>query len=247
MTGGGAPVDQTFHATVQQQLNHQTFLEKILRSKASRNEDRMHAILPLSDYKHKLRSKEQVSQWHITDLISVKLQPYDWASTKHKWQLLFFYPASPTMWVVTLPTFATSTIDWPKPRNYPTLDEDGKHYQCNFDLTKEDSIQLNIALDNNNKKQYKLTIKPKEYYQNKSYQKNPLIVQEASSTAASAAAHDDLTTTHYIYLIGCFAKNKWILKFEKTFRYNPIAHFQKWEHHVCDNDNAASTTGFDIY
>ncbi|CAO3600985.1 unnamed protein product [Absidia cylindrospora] len=265
-----APVYQTFHSTVQQQLNHQTFLEMILKSKASRNEDRMHAILPLSpDYKHKIASKNQVSQWHITNLISVKLQLYDWASTKHKWQLLFLSSFSNHMGG-TLPTFATSTIAWPSPANYPTLHEQDK---CNFDLTNDDSIQL-VTLDNGSKK---LVIKPKEYYQHKNYQKillsghNPKdeamlrrllhlnttidlpdmicipddsdhIFQQDTSTTKR-----DGGVTHCIYLIGCFAKNKWILKFEKTFRYYPVANLQKWEHHVCDDMDTTTTAGFDIY
>ncbi|CAO3601413.1 unnamed protein product [Absidia cylindrospora] len=254
-------VFQTFHTTVQQQLNRQTFLEIMLRSKASRNEDRMFAILPLSDYKHKLTSKEQVSQWHITNLISVKLQLYSWTNTKHKWQLLFLSTLTNHV-SATLPTFASSTIDWPTPEKYPSLNENGQ-YKCNFDLTRHDSIQL-TASD-------KLTIKPKEYYLHANYQNILLSGHNPKDEAMLRRLlqldfptdlpdmicirdyirnnNNDYTAsreglTNCIYLIGCVAKNKWILKFERDFRYHPVAKLQKWEHRVFDDK---TNPGFDIY
>ncbi|ORZ07430.1 hypothetical protein BCR42DRAFT_426248 [Absidia repens] len=267
-------VFQSFHATVQKQLNHQTFLEKMLKSKASRNEDRMHAILPLSEYKHKLVSKEQVGQWHINDLISVKLQLYHWTTTKDKWQLLFLSNFTDHV-SGTLPTFATSNIVWPGPETYPTLTDDGQ-YKCNFDLTRDDSIQL-TALDNTTatsiKKQYKLTIKPKEYYQHKNYQVSLLSGNQGKDEAMLRRLiqldfptdlpdmicipnftghfiqddpHPMTVQTKSIYLIGCSAKNKWILKFECDFQQLPLANLQTWERHACDVTNALAA-GFDIY
>ncbi|ORZ06419.1 hypothetical protein BCR42DRAFT_456398 [Absidia repens] len=264
-------VFQSFHTTVQTQLNRQRFLEIMLKSKASRNEDRMHAILPLSHYKHKLGSKEQVGQWHITSLISVKLQLYTWANTKHQWQLLFLSTLSNHA-SATLPTFATSNIDWPTTDKYPTLNENDQ-YQCNFDLTNPDSIQL-TSLDNNNK--HKLTIKPKEYYLHANYQNillsglapkdeaqlrrllhlefpsdlpDMLCIREYTAGRPSQSHQDSEYVaaregfTHCIYLIGCMAKNQWILKIERDFKYHPVAKLQKWERRVLD----ANSKGFDIY
>ncbi|CAO3601408.1 unnamed protein product [Absidia cylindrospora] len=235
----------------------------MLKSMASRNEDRMHAILPLSDYKHKLASKEQVSQWHITNLISVKLQLYHWTSTRHKCQLLFLSNMTDHDNVI-LPTFATSTIVWPTPENYPSFNENG---QCksNFDLTRDDAIQL-ITIDNNNNKKYRLTIKPKDYYQHRHYRSSFLSDSEQKDkTVLGRLLQLDFSTdmpdmiciynntgnifqdsvgTKGIYLIGCFAKNKWILNFQRRDGYpSPLANLGKWQRHVCDEKN----NGFNIY
>ncbi|ORZ07428.1 hypothetical protein BCR42DRAFT_426243 [Absidia repens] len=235
-------VFQTFHYMVEQ-LNNQTFLEKMLKSKASRNEDRMHAILPLSEYKHKLVSKEQVGRWHINDLISVKLQLYHWTTTKDKWQLLFLSNFTDHV-SGTLPTFATSNIVWPGPETYPTLTEDDQ-YKCNFDLTRDDSIQL-TGLDPGTsiKKQYKLTIKPKEYYQHNNYQMSLLSGGQRKDEAIRPSPM--AVQTKSIYLIGCSTKNKWILKFECDFQQPPLPNLQTWERHACDVTNALAA-GFDIY
>ncbi|CAO3601392.1 unnamed protein product [Absidia cylindrospora] len=259
---GSSTVFESFHETVQNQLNHQSFLEKMLKSKASRNEDRMHAILPTSEYKHKLVNKNQVGHWKITDLISVKLQLYDWTTTKDKWQLLFLSTFTDHV-SGTLPTFATSNIVWPGPDKYPSLIEDGQ-YKCNFDLTRDDSIQLTAI----GTKQYKLTIKPKEYYQHPHYQSSFLSGHEQKDEAmlrrlVQLNPTDDLPdmicipnfTGHFIhesvltrsiYLIGCMAKNKWILKFECDLKQLPMADLHTWKHHACDVTNTL-VDGFDIY
>ncbi|CAO3601313.1 unnamed protein product [Absidia cylindrospora] len=75
-----------FHSTIINQLNAQGFLKMMLKSKASKNEDRFYAILPQSKYKDQV---SQVDQWNITTLISVKLKLFEIMDAEDKWILLF--------------------------------------------------------------------------------------------------------------------------------------------------------------
>ncbi|ORZ15388.1 hypothetical protein BCR42DRAFT_416968 [Absidia repens] len=88
----------------------------MLKSEATRHEDRLYAILPLSEYKHKLTNKAQADRWCGMDsLVSVKLQLYEWTSTKDKLTLLLFLSSrADYLGKITL-TFATSNILWPGP------------------------------------------------------------------------------------------------------------------------------------
>ncbi|CAO3600987.1 unnamed protein product [Absidia cylindrospora] len=103
------PVHLSFHRLIIKQLNTQSFFEMMLKSKASKNEDRFYAILPLSKYKDKLN---QVAHWEINHMMSVKLKLFEIMDTKDKWILLFLSGrtlGSNTFQV--LPTFCSSTIN----------------------------------------------------------------------------------------------------------------------------------------
>ncbi|CAO3653218.1 unnamed protein product [Cunninghamella echinulata] len=53
-------------------------LHMLLGSNASRNEDRFNAILPSwNKYNHLIKDKNTISNWHVTDMISVRLKLYE--------------------------------------------------------------------------------------------------------------------------------------------------------------------------
>ncbi|CAO3653226.1 unnamed protein product [Cunninghamella echinulata] len=83
--------DKFMHMKCSEVVNHNTFIRflrrklqardhstLILNSKTSRNEDCFHAILPSwKEYSHTIKDKNTNSNWHITDMISVKLKLYE--------------------------------------------------------------------------------------------------------------------------------------------------------------------------
>ncbi|ORY97069.1 hypothetical protein BCR42DRAFT_430490 [Absidia repens] len=166
------PVYIRFHNTMICQLAQQTFLEMILVSKASRNEDRFHSILPLTEYKSKIT---EVRHWNITSLLSVKLKLYEIMNTKDKLVLLFW--SGHAIHGSVLPTFATSTL---------SLDlgigmlRDEMPSSSQFDLNCPSTIMLrqinNSDADNeegddddddeddDNLNRYYLRLKAREYY-----------------------------------------------------------------------------------
>ncbi|ORZ15384.1 hypothetical protein BCR42DRAFT_416967 [Absidia repens] len=183
------PVYLTFHQTVVQQLKNQTFLEMILKSKASKAEDRFYAALPLFDhYKDKImRSQTSVNSrcWdNMTTMLDVKLTLFEWMNISDKLNLLFLTGnvTAPTNLMI-LPTFATTTLSWVSnaPRHYLHLphikgeDDEGDRVLFNFDLTDPSTIMLRTTTtachsNNNNNiptsRLHFLHLKPREYYVN---------------------------------------------------------------------------------
>ncbi|CAO3601391.1 unnamed protein product [Absidia cylindrospora] len=158
------PVYLKFHYTLIRQLNQQTFLEMILKSKASKNEDRFYSILPLSDYKN------EVDQWNISTMASVKLKLFEFMTTKDKLNLLFMSGSNTAFNIgMVAPTFASSTISTETPTDYLTRED--INYPCNFDLYNDSTIMLhqyqpNATNDNMTKSDthlYYLYLKPIEY------------------------------------------------------------------------------------
>ncbi|CAO3593562.1 unnamed protein product [Absidia cylindrospora] len=267
-------VYQTFHSTMRQQLTQRTFLEMILKSRASRDEDRLHAILPLSEYKHKLTSQDQTG---VDSLVSVKLQLYEWMNTKHKLELLFLSSRADYLGKIT-PTFATSRILWPDDADYPMVQviENNPIFALNFDVTGDPVITLSRH------GRHQLNIKPLEYHVDLGWHNSSSKVKQnmdAWATLCGWLGHDllpnDTTTpdvicipsltlqgmkhaaaaeqqravTHFIYLIGSLAENKWILKdfvldgFCGCISDNAFSCQGEWEHCICDK----ASPGFDIY
>ncbi|ORY99634.1 hypothetical protein BCR42DRAFT_430127 [Absidia repens] len=169
------PIYIRFHYTMIRQLRQQTFLDMMLNSKASKNEDRFYSVLPLSEY-HK--SKSEVSHWNIYNMVSVKLKLYDIMNTKDKMALLFWSGDQNATNRGLLPTFATSTL----PLAFQTGDfihslSDDTY--CNFDWNDPSSLMLHhhrqhISKDeleeedeeeeeNSDSNRYYLRLKPKEY------------------------------------------------------------------------------------
>ncbi|ORZ06442.1 hypothetical protein BCR42DRAFT_159556 [Absidia repens] len=149
------PLHRLFHHTMSKQLHTQTFFEMMLRSKATKNEDRFYAILPLSKYVDKLK---QVDGWKFKTLMSVKCKLFDIMDTRDKWNLLFL---SAVIYfsngVDVLPTFCPSKIVWEAAVLYVT---DKK--PCNLRLNGDD---LGITLrQNHDLHLYYLQFTPKEYY-----------------------------------------------------------------------------------
>ncbi|CAO3651630.1 unnamed protein product [Cunninghamella blakesleeana] len=84
-------------------------LDMLLRSKASRNEDRFYAILPSwNKYNHFIENKSTISNWVITDMLSVKLKLYEMMEKNDLWnkaRLLLY--GSIHIGKPILPSFAT--------------------------------------------------------------------------------------------------------------------------------------------
>ncbi|ORZ07329.1 hypothetical protein BCR42DRAFT_426070 [Absidia repens] len=226
------PVHLCFHDLIIDQLTTKTFLEMILNSKASKNEDRFYAVLPLSKYKDKV---DQVADWKINTMTSVKLKLYEIMDTKDKLLLLFSGGQWRSMKICEgLPTFATSLIT-----GFPI---DTLGYPCNFDLTNECTIQLRQDAAHAPPLHY-LHLSPAEYYVKRKPYKDqnasalyglkqiigsllqldacrstvdivyinyfPEKIREPSTFEESKK---DLNTPDYsIDLIGSFKENKWIV------------------------------------
>ncbi|ORZ06434.1 hypothetical protein BCR42DRAFT_456411 [Absidia repens] len=163
------PVYIQFHYTMIRQLRQQTFLDMILSSKASRNEDRFYSILPLSQYHER---KSEVAHWGIDNMLSVKLRLYDIMNIRDKLSLFFWSSGESVVNRGLLPTFATSTLSLEFSFHIMSCDF------CNFDLNNPSTIMLyhhqqtntceendddNDDDDGNDTKRYFLRLKPKEY------------------------------------------------------------------------------------
>ncbi|ORZ07439.1 hypothetical protein BCR42DRAFT_426254 [Absidia repens] len=160
------PVYLKLHHTLMRQLNRQTFLEMILKSNASKNEDRFYSILPLSEYQRELVNKNAVDQWNINTLLSVKLKLFEFMTTRDKLNLLFMSCNKSTSNIGrVLPTFATSTISSATPSDYLTPeDDDDDNFPCNFDLANDATILFHQPNNDTNDRYYYLNVKPMEYY-----------------------------------------------------------------------------------
>ncbi|ORZ07342.1 hypothetical protein BCR42DRAFT_456011 [Absidia repens] len=148
------PVDLSFHSMIIKQLSTQTFLEMMLKSKASRNQDRFYAVLPQSKYKDKV---SQVGHWEINTLLSVKLKLFEIMDTKDKWNL-FFLSGYSLNTVKVLPTFVTPGIYWPR------LDRFVEDQPCNFDTNRSNGSSPITLHHNDNLRLYYLQLAPMEYY-----------------------------------------------------------------------------------
>ncbi|CAO3600978.1 unnamed protein product [Absidia cylindrospora] len=229
-SNASTPVSAVFNITMVSQLNQQTFLEMILCSKASKNEDRFYSILPLSEYGNKIM---EVSQWEISSMVSVKLKLYEIMNTKDKLALFFWSSNKHTMKNDILPTFATSTLDTEGQTEY--LEPDDDSYLNNFDLNDPSTIMLHHHQQPHNESTlYYLRLKPKSYIMVSalnSDKSNDLDTKSLSTLRRLGIDTEDTTSLNVAYipvyspdghrigyggiwyatLFGCFAKNKWIL------------------------------------
>ncbi|ORZ07408.1 hypothetical protein BCR42DRAFT_426211 [Absidia repens] len=138
----------------------------ILKSKASKNEDRFYAVMPQSEYKNDLlTSKHLVGQWNISTITSVKLKLYEIMNISDKLNLLFWSGNNKSSNVgLILPTFATSTLALDASTDCLTA------HPCNFDLDNPSTIMLHHQTTTDDKKKKKtqeqsyLNLKPLEYY-----------------------------------------------------------------------------------
>ncbi|CAO3588630.1 unnamed protein product [Absidia cylindrospora] len=165
------PVYEQFKYTMIRHLKRQTFLEMILISKASRNEDRFYSILPLSKYAGQIT---EVAHWNIHSMLSVKLKLYEIMDTTDKLVLFFWSSNKDAIINGVLPTFATSTL----PLNFNVSQlYNHLNLECNFNLNDPYTIRLlsHHQQTNNNKKendddngddanQYFIRLRPREYF-----------------------------------------------------------------------------------
>lgn len=94
-----------FDCIYRDHFRHRGFLNMILNSRATKNEDRFYAILPLSThYRKHILSKDTVSQWKIGDQTSVCLRLYDFVSPLEKLAILFCCSKGRSL---ILPSFAS--------------------------------------------------------------------------------------------------------------------------------------------
>ncbi|ORZ07389.1 hypothetical protein BCR42DRAFT_426173 [Absidia repens] len=136
----------------------QSFCEMMLCSKASKNEDRFYAILPQTKYKDKTN---QVPDWNINNMTSIKLKLFEILDTKDKLTLLFLagFNRSSSRFELTadvLPTFATSSVS-KSACNYFAAD-----YPLNFDLDNKSTITLHPHARDSHLS-YFLQLTPKTY------------------------------------------------------------------------------------
>ncbi|ORZ02114.1 hypothetical protein BCR42DRAFT_429677 [Absidia repens] len=175
------PVYMRFHYTMTRQLNQQTFLEIILGSKASKNEDRFYSTLPLSEYANK---KTEVSHWKISSMVSVKLKLYDIMNNMDKLCLLFWSVQKDAIKHGVLPTFVTSTLslEFKMERLRHTLSNFGSNFDlddpsiiilCHDQHTNNNNINNSQENDDDDDENdggdgqpcyYSLRLKPKEFY-----------------------------------------------------------------------------------
>ncbi|ORZ05623.1 hypothetical protein BCR42DRAFT_427994 [Absidia repens] len=96
-------------------LQERPFLHMMLNSRATRNEDRFYAILPLTKYK-KLVADHAIASWGITNDVSVRLVLYRLVSFEEKLTLLLCSILPSLGSNVILPSFAfvyqDTNFDW---------------------------------------------------------------------------------------------------------------------------------------
>ncbi|CAO3652009.1 unnamed protein product [Cunninghamella blakesleeana] len=100
-----------FISYLKSRLVQQSFIDMMVASNASRNEDRFYAVLPSwNKYKHLTKNRKTISSWKITNMLSVKLKLYELMEDNDgdlwdKARLLYYssiYDTAPV-----LPSFAT--------------------------------------------------------------------------------------------------------------------------------------------
>ncbi|ORZ05460.1 hypothetical protein BCR42DRAFT_496722 [Absidia repens] len=148
-------------------------IERMLKTNASKNEDRFYALLPVSKYKHKLITKDTVAHWHIDTMLSVKLKLFELMDTKDALVLLFLLAFTSSQQQndhrMLLPTFATLTIEWIDIFWYPFTHELSSG--INFDFKDRSTLQFmestpTTATDHDlvRRCHHYLNIRPIEYY-----------------------------------------------------------------------------------
>ncbi|ORZ06459.1 hypothetical protein BCR42DRAFT_472729 [Absidia repens] len=246
------PVHLLFHRLIIKQLNSQSFFEMMLKSKASRNEDRFYAVLPQSKYKDKVN---QVADWNISNMISVKFKLFEIMDNKDKWILLFFagHYSSINSYQV-LPTFCASNIDLVEVDNFiDSYPREFDTYNASSAITLHHNDDLRLDYLQLTPKKYYVTVKQtsQNFLPDVERQKRTLYhrlqLDQHSSVIdfvyipyyddAGAVPSDD-TQAHRTYysiaLFGSFEHNKWILSTPEWNFENPAF--------VCHNndDNAIS-------
>ncbi|ORZ08201.1 hypothetical protein BCR42DRAFT_495648 [Absidia repens] len=254
-----------FQNMMRLQLTQQTFLELMLKSKAVKNEDRFYAMLPLSKYKDLIYIS---FEWCIDNLLSVKLRLFEFMDTQDKLDLLFL-SCKPSSKIMVLPTFATSRIKWPSRHYRSAMETD--IFPCNFDLTDRSAIMLTesklLSIDGNSSTYHVLKLKPCEYYicdepifarrilEKNSKLRNRLEINDAKDhfDMVCIPSSIDLDIDFYrhgqaddfrfrqVFLVGCFAKNKWIMTAPLVFGSTDA--LPSWACHYTNDDDAP----FDIY
>ncbi|CAO3588408.1 unnamed protein product [Absidia cylindrospora] len=135
---------EQFKTSMRRRLTQRTVLEMMLQTRASKSEDRFHAIVPLaSKYKHHIKDKHSISSWGISDMLSVRLKLLEWLDTKDRLNLLFSARRPQQQQVKVqhlplLPTFA-SDLKAVKPGLLKFITQ---YYYLNFDLDNSDSVRL---------------------------------------------------------------------------------------------------------
>ncbi|CAO3601439.1 unnamed protein product [Absidia cylindrospora] len=254
------PVYLKFHQRMIRQLKDQTFLEMMLRSKASKAEDRFYSILPLSHkYKDKLTTKESVAGWRIQNMLSVKLKLFEWMDTKDKLTLLFLSSYRKHDLTLILPTFATITIYWHPSVSHCLMDDSTAP---NFDMAKDAST---LTLHHTQELHY-LCLRPFEYYVHNNYHhhkeacrafllektalckrvqldEGTLDVVAIPNIASRGSSLKQNSSVCWIHLIGSFAKNKWV--FDKCSLSCSPTDPSDWIRYDCHDHHHFS--GFNIY
>ncbi|ORZ06450.1 hypothetical protein BCR42DRAFT_496310 [Absidia repens] len=249
-------VDIQFHKTLIRQLKEKTFLEMMLNSKASKNEDRFYAILPHTKYKYKVN---QVEHWEISSMVSVKLKLFEMMDVKDKLTLLYLSSGCCSDYEVrrpVLPSFATpATATTPVTTWAGEVDDLVQEKSPNFDLSKPSTITFNHC-DYDGHLYYYLQVTPKKYsVLSKSYhygvgrcvdlQKKVLCthfkLDEHSLTIDFVRlSYFDENDEYKIYLAGSFAESIW------TLGINVRCYMQNDNGWDCyDNDNPI--TVFNIF
>ncbi|ORZ11608.1 hypothetical protein BCR42DRAFT_421413 [Absidia repens] len=234
-------------------LTTESFLEDILNSKASKNEDRFYAILPHSKYDDKIN---QVADWKINTMTSVKLKLFEIMNAEDKLKLLFSVGQSINVMSQLIPTFATPTVHV----------SDAFLFSGEVDLPNlfnKSAISIHHRA-HESQLYHCLQLTPKGYrVQSKPY--NEELLQYANTRKEILCSHlqldedsleidfvklsfFDRPPSYYqsgygyldvdIYLTGSFLKNKWILDSRDMPK-----RLDKWDYY--DNNNTA--TVFDIY
>ncbi|KAI8078786.1 uncharacterized protein BX664DRAFT_369197 [Halteromyces radiatus] len=110
-------------------LKERSFLDMMMYSKATRNEDRFYAVLPLyKQFKH-FADNHEISTWGINDQLSVRLQLLRIVQFQEKLAILLLCTQSSFVSDIILPSFASCNsgaeehiLDWATKLSYkPTL------------------------------------------------------------------------------------------------------------------------------
>ncbi|ORZ04135.1 hypothetical protein BCR42DRAFT_457300 [Absidia repens] len=255
------PVQAKFHYLMSNQLQGRSFLNMMLKSKASKCEDRFYAVLPLfSKYKHML-THQVVDHWHVDSMAAVKLQLFEWMDTKDKLALLFLagrYNALGQSHI--LPTFATTTITWgERPAEESVTSNQVDDDVFNFDLTQPSVLTLHHSQANDDDDHgghddpglYFLHLKPKRY---RLYEKahtpeiknamlfKRLQLNDDDDLRLVKIVSRDIETDHQmehpcIFLLGSLKKNKWILMVKYLLPAHAVKAFTE----------ETNSDGFNIY
>ncbi|CAO3652018.1 unnamed protein product [Cunninghamella blakesleeana] len=114
-----------FISYLKSRLVQQSFMDMMIASNASRNQDRFYAVLPLwNKYKHLTINRKTISDWNITNMLSVKLKLYELMEDNDgdlwdKARLLYYSsiygtePVIPSFATFQQPNLSIDEIDYP--------------------------------------------------------------------------------------------------------------------------------------